>query len=242
MQIKTKPFYKIIIKLLKIISTSLLVEENITYINIILFLTTFSFLFFCFFRYKFSPLNFSLIFIIRFIFIEFNEIVNNILLCVLIPCTHDDLNGIGIIPVVPLIVVNDGSSEPCRPVFDAVKRYSRVTLLEHEVNRGKGAAMKTAFAYIASNYSADESVMTVDADGQHLAKDALRGAERLNEHPDALILGSRKFPGNVPFKSRMGNAITRGVFRFTTGVHVYDTQSISPSTSRILSRICAARS
>ncbi len=124
-----------------------------------------------------------------------------------------------------IIVVNDGSSEPCRPVFDAVKRYSRVTLLEHEVNRGKGAAMKTAFAYIASNYSADESVMTVDADGQHLVKDALRVAERLNEHPDALILGSRKFTGNVPFKSRMGNAITRGVFRFTTGVPVYDTQT-----------------
>lgn len=124
-----------------------------------------------------------------------------------------------------ILVVNDGSSDACRPVFDAVQQFARVTLLEHEVNRGKGAAMKTAFEYIGSHFPADETVMTVDADGQHLVKDALRVAERLHAHPDALILGSRKFTGNVPFKSRMGNAITRGVFRFTTGVHVYDTQT-----------------
>ena len=67
-----------------------------------------------------------------------------------------------------IIVVNDGSSETCRPVFDAVRAFDRVTLLEHEVNRGKGAAMKTAFAYIGEHFPADETVMTVDADGQHL--------------------------------------------------------------------------
>lgn len=125
----------------------------------------------------------------------------------------------------PIVVVNDGSSEACKPVFDAVNAYPHVTLLTHEVNRGKGAAMKTAFAYIGEHYPSDETVMTVDADGQHLVRDALRVAKRLEEHPDALVLGSRKFTGNVPFKSRMGNAITRGVFRFTTGVAVYDTQT-----------------
>ena len=124
-----------------------------------------------------------------------------------------------------IIVVNDGSSETCRPVFDAVRAFDRVTLLEHEVNRGKGAAMKTAFAYIGEHFPADETVMTVDADGQHLVSDALRVAERLKEHPDALVMGSRKFTGKVPFKSRAGNAITRTVFHFCTGVRVYDTQT-----------------
>ena len=124
-----------------------------------------------------------------------------------------------------IVVVNDGSSEACRPVFDAVRAYGHVTLLEHEVNKGKGAAMKTAFRYIGEHFPESESVMTVDADGQHLVADALRVAQRLEEHPDALILGSRKFTGNVPFKSRAGNAITRGVFRFCTGVRVYDTQT-----------------
>ena len=124
-----------------------------------------------------------------------------------------------------IVVVNDGSSDACRPVFDAVRSYARVTLLEHERNKGKGAAMKTAFAYIAEHFSSDESVMTVDADGQHLVSDAVRIAHKLTERPDALVLGSRKFTGNVPFKSRAGNAITRAVFRFCTGVRVYDTQT-----------------
>lgn len=124
-----------------------------------------------------------------------------------------------------IVVVNDGSSEDCRPVFDAVRAYDHVVLLEHEVNRGKGAAMKTAFRYIGEHYGPEESVMTVDADGQHLVSDAMRVADRLKEHPDALVLGSRKFTGNVPFKSRAGNAITRAVFRFCTGVRVYDTQT-----------------
>lgn len=124
-----------------------------------------------------------------------------------------------------IVVVNDGSSEACRPVFDAVRSFDRVTLLTHEVNKGKGAALKTAFRYIGENYPSDETVMTVDADGQHLVSDALRVAQRLNGQPDALVIGSRKFTGNVPFKSRAGNAITRGVFRFCTGVRVHDTQT-----------------
>lgn len=124
-----------------------------------------------------------------------------------------------------LIIVNDGSREECRPVFDAACAYDRVILLEHEVNKGKGAAMKTAFRYILEHFPADESVMTVDADGQHLVADAVRVAERLDERKDALVLGSRKFVGNVPFKSRAGNAITRAVFHFCTGVRVFDTQT-----------------
>ena len=51
----------------------------------------------------------------------------------------------------PIVVVNDGSKDACRPVFDAVRTYPRVTLLEHEQNRGKGAALKTAFSYIADH-------------------------------------------------------------------------------------------
>ena len=150
---------------------------------------------------------------------------------VVIPAYEPDDKLLGVIKdfteqtAYPIVVVNDGSSDKCRPVFDSVRSYARVTLLEHEVNKGKGAAMKTAFAYIAEPYPSDETVMTVDADGQHLVSDAVRVAQKLAENPDALVLGSRRFTGNVPFKSRAGNAITRTVFRFCTGVRVYDTQT-----------------
>ena len=125
----------------------------------------------------------------------------------------------------PIVVVNDGSSEACRPVFDAIRGLSRVTLLEHEKNRGKGAAMKTAFAYIKDNFPAEEGVLTVDADGQHLLKDCLNVCAAFKEHPDLLVTGSRRFQGKVPIRSRIGNSITRGVFHLTTGSRVYDTQT-----------------
>ena len=122
-----------------------------------------------------------------------------------------------------LIVVDDGSSPDRQPIFDKLEHD--VTVLHHEVNRGKGAAMKTAFAYIQEHFSGDEGIVTVDADGQHLVPDIVRVSEDWAAHPDALVLGSRRFTGNVPFKSRAGNAITRQVFRASTGVKVFDTQT-----------------
>lgn len=125
----------------------------------------------------------------------------------------------------PIVVVNDGSKDACRPVFDAVRTYPRVTLLEHEQNRGKGAALKTAFSYIADHFPETEGILTVDADGQHLMPDCMNVCAAFAEHPDLLITGSRRFKGKVPLRSRIGNSITRGVFRLTTGKRVYDTQT-----------------
>ena len=150
---------------------------------------------------------------------------------VVIPAYEPDEKLLGVLKdfteqtTFPIVVVNDGSSEVCRPVFDAVRSFSRVTLLEHEKNRGKGAAMKTAFAYIRDNYPAEEGVLTVDADGQHLLHDCLNVCEAYQTHPDLLVTGSRRFKGKVPIRSRIGNSITRGVFHLTTGSRVYDTQT-----------------
>ena len=150
---------------------------------------------------------------------------------VVIPAYEPDQKLLGVIrdfteqTTFPILVVNDGSNEECRPVFDAAEQFAHVTVLTHPNNLGKGAALKTAYAYIGEHYPETEAVLTVDADGQHLVKDAVRVAETLSEHPDALVLGSRRFNGKVPMRSRMGNGITRAVFHFTTGKRVYDTQT-----------------
>lgn len=123
----------------------------------------------------------------------------------------------------PIVVVNDGSNASCDPIFSAIA--DRVTLLTHEVNSGKGAALKTAYRYIAEHYPVTEGVVTVDADGQHLPADIIRVSEAWARSPEKLVLGSRKFTGSVPWKSRTGNAITRFVFALSTGVKVYDTQT-----------------
>ena len=125
----------------------------------------------------------------------------------------------------PVIVVDDGSSAPCAPIFAALEKKDGVTVLRHPKNKGKGGALKTAYAYIAEHFPADEGVLTVDADGQHLLRDCLRVIEAYREHPDLLVTGSRRFTGKVPFRSRTGNAITRGMFHLTTGKRVYDTQT-----------------
>lgn len=122
-----------------------------------------------------------------------------------------------------IVVVDDGSSAAAQPVFAALPEA--VTLLRHAENRGKGRALKTAYEYIAAHFPQTEGVVTVDADGQHLPADVMRVSEEWADHPEALVLGSRRFTGNVPWRSRTGNAITRAVFRLSTGVAVFDTQT-----------------
>ena len=150
---------------------------------------------------------------------------------VVIPAYEPDEKLLGVLKefteqtAFPIVVVNDGSSEACRPVFASVRSFDRVTLLEHEVNRGKGAALKTAYAYIRDHFPVDEGILTVDADGQHLLKDCLNVCAAYEQHRDLLITGSRRFQGKVPLRSRIGNSITRGVFHLTTGSRIYDTQT-----------------
>lgn len=124
-----------------------------------------------------------------------------------------------------IVVVNDGSREECNPVFEELRALENVTVLCHEVNRGKGAAMKTAFKHVFENMPEEEGVVTVDADGQHLPADVKRVCEKFMERPEALVTGSRRFTGNVPRRSLLGNSITRFVFKISTGVAVYDTQT-----------------
>ena len=46
------------------------------------------------------------------------------------------------------VIVNDGSSEKYQPIFDELSAMEGVTVLRHEVNRGKGCGLKTGYTYI----------------------------------------------------------------------------------------------
>jgi len=125
----------------------------------------------------------------------------------------------------PIVVVDDGSSPECAATFARVAACPQVVVLVHAVNLGKGQALKTAFNHVLLKISAAVGVVTADADGQHLAADIRRVAEVLERGRAALILGSRRFEGRVPFRSRIGNALTRGVFRVLLGKSLIDTQT-----------------
>ncbi len=120
-----------------------------------------------------------------------------------------------------VVVVNDGSRG--REAFEQAAAYGEV--LEHPKNLGKGAAIKTGLKYISERFNEPFTVVTVDADGQHKVEDAAKICAEAEKFPESLVLGSRKFTGKIPFRSRFGNTVTRFVYRLSSGVKVYDTQT-----------------
>ena len=121
-----------------------------------------------------------------------------------------------------ILVIDDGSSSKCQNIFDKAEQYA--TVLRHQVNQGKGQALKTAFTYIQQQNSYG-TVVTADADGQHKIWDIFRTANKASENPNKLILGVRAFTGKVPLRSRFGNSLTKALFKIQTGVEVADTQT-----------------
>ena len=125
-----------------------------------------------------------------------------------------------------IILVNDGSNPENLVWFEKATQYPQCTLLTHEVNKGKGRALKTAMAHFLQAQNGDMGVVTLDGDGQHAIDDVVRCAEELEAHPECLILGVRDFGGkDVPARSSTGNRITSFVFRHLCGIPVSDTQT-----------------
>lgn len=124
-----------------------------------------------------------------------------------------------------IIIVNDGSKEDRHPIFDKLKKNPSVTVLTHAVNLGKGSALKTGLNHFYLYCKDSDSVITADADGQHSAQNILEVVDESKKYPNRLILGVRSFGKNVPFRSRLGNTVTRYIFRLLTGVKISDTQT-----------------
>ena len=121
-----------------------------------------------------------------------------------------------------IVVVNDGSNSSYDIYFDKIK--NDVTYLSYDSNHGKGYALKYGFKYIQDNYK-DCVVVTLDSDGQHTAKDTLNLCNIVSEKDNTLLLGKRVRGEKTPLRSKLGNSITRVVFRLSTGIDVYDTQT-----------------
>lgn len=117
-----------------------------------------------------------------------------------------------------LVIVNDGSTRGLETLAAVEPLVEKV--LVHSANRGKGAALKTAFDYLGA-----VDVVTADADGQHKLEDIVKVAEALRTQREGLVLGVRAFDGKVPFRSRFGNWWTRIFFFLLTGLYVRDTQT-----------------
>ena len=147
---------------------------------------------------------------------------------VVIPSLNPDeklartVDGLIALGFTDILLVNDGSTPQAAANFPD---RPECTLLVHPVNRGKGAALKTAFRAFLDSGRAAAGVITVDGDGQHLPEDVLRCAEAMAEREE-VILGVRDFSQpDVPVRSRFGNRTTSLIFRIFCGLKISDTQT-----------------
>jgi len=120
----------------------------------------------------------------------------------------------------PVIVVDDGSSDGTGHVASE----AGATVLRHDVNRGKGGALKTAFAYALSH--GYDGVITLDADGQHLPPEIPKFIQARAGSGADLIIGGRAlhFDAMLP-RRRRANRFSAWSISKTAGVKVSDSQS-----------------
>ena len=124
-----------------------------------------------------------------------------------------------------VLLLDDGSSSGCAPIFAAAAQATNVHILRHAVNLGKGRALKTGINYFLTGLHEFTALVTADADGQHIVPDIVRVAESIDLAHGRAVLGSRHFTKDVPLRSKFGNALTRRIFQLATGARLRDTQT-----------------
>lgn len=122
--------------------------------------------------------------------------------------------------IADVLLVDDGSTDRTGEVAAA----AGARVLRHEVNRGKGAALKTGFAWALEN--GFDGVVTLDADGQHLPSEIPKFIRARRETSAELIIGSRRhlFAGMLP-RRRLANTFSAWAIAMASGTEVDDSQS-----------------
>lgn len=122
-----------------------------------------------------------------------------------------------------VLIVNDGSEPRFAEIFMEAEKYSEIIGYDH--NCGKGSALKYGFRHIMTHMRQRyRYVITCDADGQHAVKDIVKVSALLHEKGN-IVIGSRDFSGDVPFRSRFGNTLSRFAYTIETSRYIRDNQS-----------------
>lgn len=126
-----------------------------------------------------------------------------------------------------VVVIDDGSTDDTAAVAEA----AGAEVVQHDRNRGYGAALKTAFEEARERGA--RHMITLDGDGQHDADDVSRLVNRQRETGAEVVIGSR-FVGDadtgVPLYRRLGIMVINLLTNLSLGVirpssRIRDTQS-----------------
>lgn len=121
-----------------------------------------------------------------------------------------------------MLIVDDGSGSEYEEIF--AQAAKKAAVIHNTDNLGKGAALKKGMRELNTCYPECTHFITVDADGQHRVEDILRVHEALVQGA-SMVLTIRDFRGNIPFRSRFGNTLSRWVYTLLTGHYLADNQS-----------------
>nr|WP_131767770.1 glycosyltransferase family 2 protein [Candidatus Protofrankia californiensis] len=94
---------------------------------------------------------------------------------------------------IELVVVNDGSTDGTRSILDALDD-PRVVVVHQPVNRGKGAAVRTA-----SDLATGDYLVICDADLEYAPEEIPALLEPVLAGEAEVVFGSRTFSGNTAF-------------------------------------------
>ncbi|MBT6774359.1 glycosyltransferase family 2 protein [Candidatus Woesearchaeota archaeon] len=140
---------------------------------------------------------------------------------VVIPAHNEENNVVEVINKVKsyvnnIIVVDDGSTDN---TYDKAKEKD-ITVLKHEVNLGKGAALKTGCDFALKQGA--EKIVVIDADGQHNPKEIPKFLEALNDYE--IVFSHRTKSKAMPFVLKFGNNFINKFSSFLFGVNIKDNQ------------------
>ena len=119
-----------------------------------------------------------------------------------------------------VIVVNDGSTDSTEVEIKKTNAY----LISHILNSGAGSATATGLSYAQHNNF--DYAVTLDADGQHLAKDVIRGLDKIIDSNIDLLIGSRLLDSTgMSVTKKIGNTGLSMITFLLFGINVTDSQS-----------------
>jgi glycosyltransferase involved in cell wall biosynthesis len=123
--------------------------------------------------------------------------------------------------VATVVVIDDGSSDATAEIA----RRAGATVIQHQINQGKAAAVNTGFRYIRQ--LDPRAVVMLDGDGQHRADDVPAMLAPIISDSADLVVGSRflQVKSSIPVYRQVGQHGLTMATNFASGVSLSDSQS-----------------
>jgi glycosyltransferase involved in cell wall biosynthesis len=131
-----------------------------------------------------------------------------------------------------VILVNDGSSDETASVLRNFEGKDNLVILNHKVNQGYGAALKTGISKVNTGF-----LVTLDADGQHALSDLDAMWEALQQQDADMVIGNRISDKPKNGYRQAGKWLIRKITGLILPVHIRDLNSgLKMYQTRLLKR------